>query len=163
NDGGGVQGVVTETATSVVSNLSTDVSTVIAMFILSPVLTLISLGLLPIFVWITTKVGNVRRIVSKETQQSMASLTAMMQETLSVSGILLMKTFGRQKYAQRLFERENQNLTELEIRQHMIGRWFFMFINVFFSITPPIVYLIAGWQIISKSDPFMTFGTIVAF
>jgi ATP-binding cassette subfamily B protein len=87
----------------------------------------------------------------------------MMQETLSVSGILLMKTFGRQKYAQRLFERENQNLTDLEIRQQMVGRWLFMFINVFFSITPPIVYLIAGWQIISKSDPFMTFGTIVAF
>jgi ATP-binding cassette subfamily B protein len=93
----------------------------------------------------------------------MAALTTMMQETLSVSGILLMKTFGRQKYAQRLFERENQNLTDLEIRQQMIGRWLFMFINVFFSITPPIVYLIAGWQMITKSDPFMTFGTIVAF
>src|SRR5437899_2529404 len=88
NDVGGVQGVVTNTATSVVSNISTVVSTVIAMFILSPVLTLISLGLLPVFLWITYKVGNVRRATSKETQQSMASLTAMMQETLSVSGIL---------------------------------------------------------------------------
>jgi len=163
NDVNGVQGVVTNTAAGIVANIATVASTIIAMLILSPLLTLVSLGLLPIFVWITTKVGNVRRIVSKETQQSMASLTSMMQETLSVSGILLMKTFGRQKYAQRLFERENQNLTELEIRQQMIGRWFFMFINVFFSVTPPIVYLIAGWQIISKNDPFMTFGTIVAF
>jgi len=163
NDVNGVQGVVTNTATGIVANIAIVASTIIAMLILSPLLTLVSLGLLPIFVWITTKVGNVRRIVSKETQQSMASLTAMMQETLSVSGILLMKTFGRQKYAQRLFERENQNLTDLEVRQQMIGRWFFMFINVFFSVTPPIVYLIAGWQIISKSDPFMTFGTIVAF
>ncbi|HEY4032985.1 MAG TPA: ABC transporter ATP-binding protein, partial [Ktedonobacteraceae bacterium] len=163
NDVNGVQGVVTSTASGIVANIATVASTIIAMLILSPLLTLVSLGLLPIFVWITTKVGNVRRIVSKETQQSMASLTAMMQETLSVSGILLMKTFGRQKYAQKLFERENQNLTDLEIRQQMIGRWFFMFINVFFSVTPPIVYLIAGWQIISKSDPFMTFGTIVAF
>ncbi len=163
NDVNGVQGVVTNTATGIVANIAIVASTIIAMLILSPLLTLVSLGLLPIFVWITTKVGNVRRIVSKETQQSMASLTAMMQETLSVSGILLMKTFGRQKYAQRLFERENQNLTDLEVRQQMIGRWLFMFINVFFSVTPPIVYLIAGWQIISKSDPFMTFGTIVAF
>jgi ATP-binding cassette, subfamily B, bacterial len=163
NDVNGVQGVVTSTATSIVSNVATVASTIIAMFILSPSLTLVSLGLLPVFVWTTTRVGNVRRIVSRETQQSMAALTAMMQETLSVSGILLMKTFGRQKYAQRFFERENQNLTGLEIRQQMIGRWFFMFINAFFSVTPPIVYLIAGWQIISKSDPFMTFGTIVAF
>jgi ATP-binding cassette subfamily B protein len=163
NDVNGVQGVVTNTAAGIVANIAIVASTIIAMLVLSPLLTLVSLGLLPIFIWITTKVGNVRRIVSKETQQSMASLTAMMQETLSVSGILLMKTFGRQKYAQRLFERENQNLTELEIRQQMIGRWFFMFINVFFSVTPPIVYLIAGWQIISRSDAFMTFGTIVAF
>ncbi len=163
NDVNGVQGVVTNTATSIVANISTVISTIIAMLFLSPLLTLISLGLLPIFLWITTKVGNVRRATSKETQQSMASLTSMMQETLSVSGILLMKTFGRQKYAQDLFIKENQHLTDLEIRQQMIGRWFFMFINIFFSITPAIVYLVAGWQIISASDPFMTLGRIVAF
>jgi ATP-binding cassette subfamily B protein len=163
NDVNGVQGVVTSTASGIVANVATVISTIIAMMILSPLLTLVSLGLLPIFVWITMKLGNVRRTLSKETQQSMASLTVMMQETLSVSGILLMKTFGRQKYAQTLFERENQNLMDLEIRQQMMGRWFFMFINAFFSVTPPMVYLIAGWQIISKSDPFMTFGTIVAF
>jgi ATP-binding cassette, subfamily B, bacterial len=163
NDVNGVQGVVTSTASGIVANVAIVISTIIAMTILSPLLTLVSLGLLPIFVWITMRLGNVRRTLSKETQQSLASLTAMMQETLSVSGILLMKTFGRQKYAQTLFERENQNLTDLEVRQQMVGRWFFMFINVFFSISPPVVYLIAGWQIISKNDPFMTFGTIIAF
>ncbi len=163
NDVNGVQGVVTNTATSIVANISTVISTIIAMLFLSPLLTLISLGLLPIFLWITTRVGNVRRATSKETQQSMASLTSMMQETLSVSGILLMKTFGRQQYAQDLFVKENQHLTDLEIRQQLIGRWFFMFINIFFSITPAIVYLVAGWQIITDSDPFMTLGRIVAF
>ncbi len=163
NDVNGVQSVVTSTATSIVSNIATVVSTIIAMLFLSPLLTLISLGLLPLFLWITTKVGNVRRITSKETQQSMASLTAMMQETLSVSGILLMKTFGRQKFAQKLFEDENQNLTNLEIRQQLIGRWFFMFISVFFSITPPIVYLIAGLQDIEHKSTFITIGVIVAF
>ena len=163
NDVNGVQGVVTNTATSIVANISTVISTIIAMLFLSPLLTLISLGLLPVFLWITTKVGNVRRSTSKETQQSMASLTSMMQETLSVSGILLMKTFGRQQYSQDLFVKENQHLTDLEIRQQMIGRWFFMFINIFFSITPAIVYLVAGWQIITNSDPFMTLGKIVAF
>lgn len=162
NDVGGVQGVVTDTATSVVANISTAVSTVIAMFILSPILTLISLGLLPVFLWITYKVGNVRRATSKETQQSLAALTAMMQETLSVSGILLTKTFGRQKYAEGQFNKENQKLTDLEVRQQMIGRWFFMFIGTFFSIMPAIIYLVAGWQIIHHV-PGISLGTIVAF
>jgi ATP-binding cassette subfamily B protein len=164
NDVGGVQGVVTNTATSIVANVSTALSTIIAMAFLSPLLTLVSLGLLPIFLWFTYKVGNVRRTTSKETQKSMASLTAMMQETLSVSGILLMKTFGRQKMAQGQFEKENQQLTDLEIRQQMIGRWFFMFIGTFFSITPAIVYLIAGLQIIHNPlHAGISLGGIVAF
>jgi len=164
NDVGGVQGVVTNTATSIVSNVSTVLSTIIAMIFISPILTLVSLGLLPLFLWITYKVGNVRRTTSKETQKSMASLTAMMQETLSVSGILLTKTFGRQKYAEQRFEKENQKLTNLEVRQQMIGRWFFMFIGTFFSIMPAIIYLIAGWLIIR--DPLhagISLGGIVAF
>lgn len=164
NDVGGVEGVVTNTATSIVSNISTVLSTIIAMIFISPLLTLVSLGLLPLFLWITYKVGNVRRATSKETQKSLASLTAIMQETLSVSGILLVKTFGRQEYAQGRFEKENQKLTDLEVRQQMIGRWFFMFIGIFFSITPAIIYLIAGWLIISNPlHAGITLGGIVAF
>ena len=163
NDVNGVEGVVTNTASGIVSNISTVISTIIAMLILSPLLTLISLCMLPLFLWITVKVGKVRRQTSKETQKSMAALTAMMQETLSVSGILLMKTFGRQKYAQQLFDRENMNLTALEIRKQMIGRWFFMTIGVFFSIIPAVIYLVAGWQIITGADRFLTLGIIVAF
>ncbi len=162
NDVSGVQNVVTETGTSIVSNLSTTISTIIAMLIISPLLTLVSLCLMPIFLWITYRVGNVRRVTSKQTQQSLASLTAMMQETLSVSGILLTKTYGRQQYASNRFEKENQNLTDLEIRQQMTGRWFFMLIGTFFSILPPVVYLIAGWQIILRGGG-LTFGDIVAF
>jgi ATP-binding cassette, subfamily B, bacterial len=161
NDVGGIDSVVTNTATSIVSNFSTAISTIVAMFILSPLLTFISLAALPIFLWITYKVGNVRRVTSKETQKSMASLTAMMQETLSVSGILLMKTFGRQSYEQKQFAHENQRLTDLEIRQQMIGRWFFMFIGTFFSVMPAIVYLVAGLQYIANTH--ITFGIIVAF
>jgi ATP-binding cassette subfamily B protein len=164
NDVGGVENVVTNTATSIVSNISTFLSTVIAMLFLSPLLTLISLGALPIFVWITYKIGKVRRVTSKETQESMASMTAMMQETLSVSGILLIKTFGRQKYAEKQFTDENQKLTNLEIRQQMIGRWFMMFISTFFSVMPAIIYLVAGWEIINNPhNPGITLGDIVAF
>ncbi len=159
-----MQSVVTDTATSVVSNISTVLSTIVAMVFISPLLTVISLGLLPLFLWITYKVGNVRRITSKETQQSLASLTAIMQETLSVSGILLIKTFGRQKYAQQQFQTENQKLANLEVRQQMIGRWFFMFIGTFFSVMPAIVYLIAGWLIITQPhNTGLTLGSIVAF
>ncbi|HEV2579692.1 MAG TPA: ABC transporter ATP-binding protein, partial [Ktedonobacteraceae bacterium] len=88
----------------------------------------------------------------------------MMQETLSVSGILLTKTFGRQKYSQKRFEDENQKLTNLEVRQQMIGRWFFMFIGTFFSVTPAVIYLVAGLQIIHNPlNPPITLGGIVAF
>ncbi len=163
NDVTGVQAVVTNTATSIVSNVSTTVSTIVAMLVISPLLTFISLGLLPIFLWITYKVGQVRRATSKETQESLASLTVMMQETLSVSGILLMKTFGRQRYVEEQFEQANQRLTDLQIRQQMIGRWFFMSIGTFFSITPAIVYLVAGWLIIKDIPGFISLGSIIAF
>ncbi len=164
NDVGGVENVVTNTATSIVSNISTALSTIIAMLFISVPLTLISLGLLPLFLWITYKVGNVRRMTSKETQESLASLTSMMQETLSISGILLVKTFGRQKYVEQQFEDENQRLTNLEVRQQMIGRWFFMFIGTFFSVTPAIIYLVAGLMIIDNpAHPGISIGGIVAF
>src|SRR5205085_7556026 len=86
----------------------------------------------------------------------------MMQETLSVSGILLIKTFGRQKYAEGRFNTENQKLSDLQVRQQMLGRWFFMLIGTFFSIMPAIIYLVAGWQIINHV-PGVSLGGIVAF
>lgn len=162
NDVSGVQGTVTTVASTVVMNLSTALSAIIAMLFLSPLLTLISLGMLPVFLWITYKVGVVRRTTSRETQASMATLSAMMQETLSVSGILLMKIFGRQQFARESFEQENQHLTDLEVRQSLIGRWFMMLINLFFSITPAVVYLIGGSQIINHTGT-LSLGKIIAF
>ena len=164
NDVGGVQGVITDTAATVISNLSTVLSTVIAMFILSAPLTIVSLALLPLFLWITYKVGHVRRSTSEETQKSIANLTAIMQETLSVSGVVLIKTYGRQRFVQDMFEKENHELSLLQIKQQMIGRWFFMFIGTFFSIIPAVIYLFAGIQIIH--DPLhasISLGGIVAF
>jgi ATP-binding cassette subfamily B protein len=166
NDVSGVEDVVTNTATNLLSNISVVVSTIIAMSILSPLLTLITFGLLPLFLWITYKVGNIRRQTSKETQKSLASLTALMQETLSVSGILLVKVFGQQKYAQAQFKQENQKLADLRVRQLMIGRWLFMIISTFFAIMPALVFLGAGEQIIHNTPvlgSYMTLGTIAAF
>lgn len=162
NDVGGVQQVVTSTAASIVSNLATAVSTIALMAAIDLRLTALSLALAPIFLYTTKRVGAIRREISASTQRSLADLTAITQETLSVSGVLLTKTFGRQREESKRFADENERLARLEIRQQMIGRWFFMMISVFFSITPGLVYWVAGRAIIG-GDTELTIGSIVAF
>lgn len=165
NDVGGVQGVLTDTASSIVSNIATVISTVVVMFILSWELTVLSLGILPLFLILSRKVGKIRREVSGQTQESLADLTAHMQETLSVSGILLSKAFGRQEYEIGRFRTENQRLSELEVRRTMVGRGFFALIQIFFSITPAFVYLVGGYLFLREGAgaPEGIVGTIVAF
>ena len=162
SDVSGVQQVVTDTATSIVSNLATAISTVVAMAVISWQMTLISLGMLPLFLLLTYRVGNIRREVQGETQETVADLTAQTEETLSVSGMLLSKAFGRQQHEVARFQDVNSRLTALQIRQQMVGRWFFMIIGTFFSITPAIVYLYAGVQIIGGSQD-LSIGDTVAF
>ena len=164
NDVSGAQNAVTDTFTMAVANISAAIGAVIAMIYISPLLTLISFALLPLFLWTTYKVGIVRRLTGRATQQSLASLNVLMQETLSVSGMLLIKTFGRKKFAQKQFETENQKLTNLTIRQQMVGRWSLMFVNTFFALTPVVLYLVAGWQIIYHPQTIsITIGGIIAF
>jgi len=163
NDVGGVQSVVTDTASSVTSNLAIAASTIIAMFLIDWRLTLLSLGLLPFFMYLTFRVGKVRREVSTETQKSLAEMTALTEETLSVSGILLSKTFGQQQTSIAKFRGLNAKLAALQIRQAMVGRWFFMIIGTIFSITPAFVYFLAGWLTIQNDPTAPTIGDIVAF
>jgi ATP-binding cassette, subfamily B, bacterial len=161
NDIGGVQSVVTDTASNVLANVVVIVSTLIAMAILSWQLTLLSLSLLPVFLWLTVKVGRARREVATSTQKTLADLTAVTEETLSVSGILLSKSFGRQRHEIDRFENENTRLTGLQIRQTMIGRSFFAVVGTFFSITPALVYLVAG--VVLNRGGTLSYGDIVAF
>ncbi|HEX6230781.1 MAG TPA: ABC transporter ATP-binding protein [Actinomycetota bacterium] len=164
NDVGGVQSVVTDTASNVLSNVVVIASTLIAMLLLSWQLTALSLALMPFFLLLTVKVGRARREVASSTQKTLADLTAVTEETLSVSGILLSKSFGRQRHEIDRFRGENERLTGLQIRQTMIGRSFFAVVGTFFSITPALVYLVSGWVI--DGDPAgasLTAGTIVAF
>jgi len=165
NDVGGVQTVVTDTASSILSNVVVIVSTLAAMLLLSVPLTILSLFMLPFFVWLTVKVGRARREVATSTQKTLADLTAVTEETLSVSGILLSKSFGRQRFEIGRFRGENERLTGFQIRQTMIGRSFFAIVGTFFSITPALVYLVAGWVIADRglADAGITAGTIVAF
>jgi ATP-binding cassette subfamily B protein len=163
NDVGGVQSVVTDTASGVLSNVVVVISTVVAMLLLSWQLTLLSLGTLPFFFWLTAKVGRARREVAASTQRSLADLSAITEETLSVSGILLSKAFGRQRHETERFRRENERLAGLQIRQQMIGRSFFATIQIFFSVTPALVYLVAGYVLADGGPSGITAGTIVAF
>jgi ATP-binding cassette, subfamily B, bacterial len=165
NDVGGVQTVVTDTASSILSNVVIITSTVIAMLLLSWQLTALSLFMVPFFMWLTYKVGKARQKVATVTQQSLADLTSITEETLSVSGILLSKAFGRQRHEIDRFQGENERLTGLQIRQTMIGRSFFAVIGTIFSITPALVYLVAGWVLSGggAAAAAITGGTIVAF
>ena len=163
NDVGGVQSVVTDTASSITSNLAIAISTMIAMFLLNWQLALLSLGLMPFFLYLTFRVGKVRREVSTETQKSLAELTATTEETLSVSGILLSKTFGQQANSIAKFRMINKRLAALQIRQAMVGRWFFMIIGSIFSIMPAFVYWLAGTLAANGAPDAPTAGTIVAF
>ena len=162
NDVGGVQDVVTDTASSILSNIVIVVSTLIAMFLLSWQLTVLSLFMLPLFLWLTYRVGKARREVAASTQRTLADISAITEETLSVSGILLSKAFGRQRHHIGRFQAENERLTGLQVRQQMIGRSFFAVVQIFFSITPALVYLVAGW-VIGNGSSSITAGTIVAF
>ncbi len=163
NDVGGVQSVVTDTASSVTSNVAVALSTVVAMWLIDWRLTVLSLGLLPFFMYLTYRVGKVRRDVSTETQKSLAEMSALTEETLSVSGILLSKTFGQQEASNRRFRGLNATLAALQIRQAMVGRWFFMIIGTIFSITPAFVYWLAGYLTIQNDPTAPTIGDIVAF
>jgi ATP-binding cassette subfamily B protein len=162
NDVAGVQQVVTDTATSIVNNVAVALSTIVAMWLISWELALLSLGLLPFFLILTYKVGQVRRELAGTTQRTVADLTALIEETLSVSGVLLTKVFGRQDYQSGRFKEENARLSGLQVKQQMVGRWFFMIIGTFFSITPAFVYLVAGHEIITGNGS-LSIGDIVAF
>jgi ATP-binding cassette, subfamily B, bacterial len=162
NDVGGVQSVVTDTASSILSNVVILISTLAAMLIISWQLTLLSLILMPLFLWLTVKVGKARQVVAASTQKSLAEISAITEETLSVSGVLLTKAFGRQPYELERFAGENQRLADLQVRQQMIGRSFFAVVQIFFSITPALVYLVAG-MVNSDVAGSISPGSIVAF
>jgi ATP-binding cassette subfamily B protein len=163
NDVGGVQSVVTDTASSVFANFVIVISTVAAMLILDWRLTALSLGLLPFFLFLTYRVGKIRRRLAGKTQESLADISAITEETVSVSGMLLTKTFGRQQGAIDRFSTANAKLARLQIRQSMVGRWFFMIVGTIFSITPAFVYWLAGWLAIQGDPTAPTIGDIVAF
>jgi ATP-binding cassette subfamily B protein len=164
NDVGGIQSVVTDTASSIVSNVVVIASTLVAMLVLSWQLTALSLFMMPVFLFLTYRAGNARRKVTLLAQESKAEMSAITQETLSISGILLGKTFGRQREEMDRFRSENRQVADLSIRAAMVGRVLFAMVQVFFSIAPALVYLVSAFVIYHSSglSSGITAGTIVA-
>src|SRR5579864_5773028 len=159
NDIGGVQNVVTNTATNIASSLTTVAATMVGMLLLSWELALFAFALIPLFALLTRRVGNERRKIAKTTQESLADISSLVQESLSVSGIMLGKTMGRSRELADRFESESLNLADLEVRQRMAGRWVMASIQTSFSVMPAAVYWLGG-TVFSHS---ISIATIVAF
>ncbi|MER6245963.1 ABC transporter ATP-binding protein [Streptomyces griseorubiginosus] len=162
NDIGGMQATVTSTATSLVSNLTSVVATIIAMVALDWRLTVVSLLLLPVFVWISRRVGNERKKITTQRQKQMAAMAATVTESLSVSGILLGRTMGRSDSLTRSFADESESLVDLEVRSNMAGRWRMAVIGIVMSAMPAVIYWTAGIAL-QAGGPDISLGTIVAF
>src|SRR5438874_1068627 len=158
---GGVQSVVTTTASTILANVVIFTSTIVAMVILSWQLTVVAVITVPAFFWLTKMVGERRRQVARSTQESLAAMSALSEETLSVSGVLLAKAFGNQARDTTRYHQENQRLADLEVRQQMIGQGFYAIVQSFLSITPAAVYLIAG--LLLAHGTAISAGTVVAF
>ena len=157
NDIGGVQSVVTNTATSIASNVTTVVATMVGMLLLSWKLALFAFALIPVFTLLTKRVGNERRRIAKTTQETLADISSLVQESLSVSGIMLGKTMGRTDELADRFESDSRRLAELEVRQRMAGRWVMASIQTSFSIMPAAVYWLGGLTSV------VSIATIIAF
>jgi ATP-binding cassette subfamily B protein len=162
NDIGGMQSTVTSTATSLVSNFTTVVASVVAMIALDWRLTAVSLIMLPFFVWVSRRVGNERRKITAQRQQKLAGMSAIVEESLSVSGILLGRTMGRSPALVENFTQESRGLVELEIRSGMAGRWRQSTIQIIMSAMPAVVYWAAGLTV-ATGHPLVSIGTLVAF
>jgi len=162
NDIGGMQATVTSTATSLVSNLTSVVATVVAMLALDWRLTVVSLLLLPLFVWISRRVGSERKKITSKRQKQMATMSAMVTESLSVSGILLGRTMGRSDSLTQDFTRESESLVGLEVRASMAGRWRMSTIGVVMAAMPAVIYWAAGIAL-QAGGPAVSIGTLVAF
>ncbi|WP_413466778.1 ABC transporter ATP-binding protein [Microbacterium sp. LRZ72] len=162
NDVGGVAGVLTNAMTSILGNTVTVVASLVAMILIDWRLTIIAVVMLPGLVWVQRRVGRVRARIATQTQESLSQLTAITQETLSVSGILLSKSFNRQSGEIARYAGENATQVGLQVRLAMSGQWFFGLVNVIMSSVPAVIYLVAG-LFLADGAPDISAGVIVAF
>lgn len=160
NDIGGLDSVITNTATTIAQNATTVIAAVVAMCILNWRLTIISLFFVPPSVWMTRRVGKLRRKITTQQQARLADLSALVSESLSVSGIMLGKTMGRGDDLADRFTAESTDIANLEVRSRMAGRWMMGTIQFVFASTPALIYWFAGQHFVAHT---IALGTVVAF
>jgi ABC-type multidrug transport system, ATPase and permease components len=160
SDIGGMQGVVTSTATSLAANLTTVIATLVAMVALSWQLTLISLVVIPPSIWLSRRVARIRRAVTAQQQRELAELSVTIEESLSVNGATLAKTTGSSAALVDRFTTSSQRLADLELRAQLAGRWRMATTSIVFAAIPAVIYLVAGLPI---AEGAMSIGTLVAF
>ena len=163
NDVGGIQSVVTNTLSDTIANIAILASTLGVMVLLSWQLTVVAVATVPLYFFMAQYVGKKRREITSKTQKSMAEMTVITQETLSVSGIMLAKLFGRQHEEMANFRRHNQELSDLTIRQQMIGHAFFAVVMAFLSASPVAIYLLAGYLMAGGGPAVVSPGDVIAF
>ncbi|MGY1550863.1 ABC transporter ATP-binding protein [Microbacterium sp. A588] len=162
NDVGGVSGVLTNTVTSILGNIVTVIASLVAMILIDWRLTLIAVVLMPFLIIVQRRVGQVRARIAGETQESLSELTSITQETLSVSGMLLSKSFNRQRAESQRYQDENRNQVKLQVRRAMSGQGFFAVVQVLMASVPAVIYLVSGY-LIAGGEGAITAGTVVAF
>ncbi len=162
NDVAGVRTVLTDTATTILQNTVTVTAAFVSMLLLSWQLTILTLVLMPVFIVVQLRVGRRRQRLARRTQESLSEMTAITEEALSVSGILLSKVFGRAETETERYRAANREQVRLQVDQAMTGRTFFATVQTFFAITPALIYLAAGFMVTGGSAT-LTAGTIVAF
>ena len=163
HDINGIEPVVTNTLADSIANAAALIAVVVAMVFISWEFTLVAMAILPVFFLLTRWVGRKRREVMANAQNSMAQVTAATEETLSMSGILLAKLFGRQHDELHHFRRHNEDLSRFAVRQQMIAQSFYTTASAFLTLSPALVYLLAGYLIFMGGAGAATAGTIIAF
>ncbi|RNI25125.1 ABC transporter ATP-binding protein [Flexivirga caeni] len=160
NDVNAMQTVVTDSATSVATNITTAVGTAIAMVVLSWRLSLLSLLILPPAIWLTRRVARLRRTIQARAQRALADMQTQIEESLSISGVMLAKTVGSGPALSARFRETSSELTELELQSQMAGRWRMGTMAIVFAAIPALIYLAAG---LPATGGGMSIGTLVAF
>ncbi len=158
----GVSSVISGTLSSIVSNIATVVTTLVALFTMSWKLALVGIVVIPLLILPTKSVGKKRYQLMTEAQAKQDEMNQLINETLSVSGSLLVKLFTREQAEYRRFETVNGEVTKLSLREQNSGRWFRVVMGMFTQLGPLLIYFAGGWFIITKADPALTVGTVTA-
>ena len=159
SDISGVERVVTSTFTSILSNSITLVAAIVIMFQQNPILALLGMLIIPLFVIPTRMAGKTRWKLTQESQECSDSVNGILNETLSVSGQLLVKLFGREEREYERYKEVNGRMIKLNIKESMAGRWFMVIIQTFSSIGPMLLYLVGGIMMM-RYDSKLTVGDI---